>query len=194
MKHKLLTNMIIVLLGLLILSLLYFIAVNTIFAKSVLPNVYLNDEDISMLSESQLKDKMKAELLDKLPTQIVVKVDQNSVTIPVSELNLNIDTYKMLNYGKGSDLLKVITQGLGLLRGERAEVSYSIDPNVVVSSLPINLKSDNPSGFTKDNFLDCKYNQYNFTVDGSKLSNLIVDALKDNKEVNLNISDILTTK
>lgn len=170
----------------------YYIFLNTVLANSVLPNLRLNSKDISFYSKDELAAKIEEEALSNLPERATIKFEDSSISLPTKDLNFKVDTYDLVNYGKGNDLFKVIAEGLNLIKGVDVNVSYSFNTDNLFSKLGLNLESLDPSKLTDQAYV-CNKDNYQFvSIDKTRLANDFSEFIKLNKEFRLNLSEYIT--
>ena len=145
----------IVILILLIVILIYFISVNTVFRNLVLPNVRANNVDVSLLSSTNLTNNYISNYKGLLGHSLNVNLDNQIYKVNLNDIDLKVDDNKLINYGKGPDLLNVLNDGVTLLKGKNFNASYTIDSKALLNKSPINFYSSNSSYISTDNKLFC---------------------------------------
>ncbi len=175
----------------LIISLIlgYYVFVNTVLANSILPNVWVNSSDVSFSSEEELREKIQVQALNNLPEKVNIAFENEHLSINTSELGFSVDTYKLVNYGKGGNLLKVLEDGLNIIKGVKVDVDYKIDTNLLLEKLRI-VNSSN-SGIIDSNYV-CVKGEYPLTsLQYKLLSDDLINSLKTSSEYNLYLDNYL---
>lgn len=172
----------------------YYIFVNTVLANSVLPNIRLNSSDISFYNEIELKDKIQTKALSTLPERIDVNFENEELSIGTQDIELAVDTYDLVNYGKGTDLFKVIAEGLNLVSGVEVNVGYTLNVDKFISKLNLDLNSSKPSVLINSNY-SCYKNNYQFnSLDKIRLKSDLVDSIKRNTKFKFDLADYLSNE
>jgi len=169
----------------------YYIFVNTVLAKNVLPNIRVNSRDVSFLSETDLKSKIEFEALNSLPERLEINFEGEKLSVGVKDLDIKVDTYELVNIGKGNDILKVISDGLALLRGIEVDVSYKLDSELLLSKLQVSVNSSDPSTRI-ENKLICNKNNFKLVIDSEKLEQDTIEAIRYNRQFNLNLASYIS--
>lgn len=172
------------------LALSYFILVNTVFAQSVLPNVRIFDRDLSFLSEEETRAVVKAEALKLLPKSINVIFEDKTYTIPSEDLDFDINSYNIVNYGKGPDFFKVLSEAINVFSGIEMNVEYSFNTDSLLSSLGFSKKG--PLSYVENNQFNC--NENNIPLNSIKREQLqkdLVQYIKNNKTFDLKLKNYL---
>lgn len=175
------------------ISLGYFIFVNTLLADNVLPNIKLDSRDVSMLSQSELQTKIESESISALPKFIKVNIDDYQYEVATSTLDLKLEDYNLMDYGKGRDFLKVISEALHIMTGTvNIELEFSADVNDILFNSPINFTSNTYSKLESNKF-NCIKDKYKFDIDSEYiLSQLNIGLV--NAEISLNTSMFIKDK
>lgn len=170
---------------------LYYILVNTVMANSVLPNVRINSYDVSFYSEVDLKSKVEYQAIQNLPNRAEIIFEDVNLGVSTDELGIKVDTYSLVNYGKGTDIFKVISDGVNLLKGVNVDVTYSINSDSLLNKLGINISSQNPS-YISNNELFCSKNNFYFNdINKEQLSKDFIKSLQTKSVFNLNLTNYL---
>lgn len=155
----------------------YYIFVNTALARSVLPNIQLNSSDISFYSEEDLSEKISAQALASVPELIDIEFEGKELSLSTKDINLAVDTYDLVNYGKGNDLFKVIAEGLNLIRGVQVNVNYTFDTNAFISKLGLDSTTNNKSSIVESKFI-CQNNNYSLSsLDNEGLKTDLINSI-----------------
>lgn len=146
-------------------SLGYFILVNTILADNVLPNIKINSQDVSLLSESDLETKIFNEAVAGLPEFIEIHIDGYKHKVATSTIELELANYNLVDYGKGKDFLKVISEAVNAVTGQiNVELTFTADVSDVLYNSQLDFKSSIYSKVVNNQF-ECIQNRYNEQLD-----------------------------
>ena len=168
----------------------YYISVNTVFARSVLPNVWVNSSDLSFSSEDELKQKVQEQALINLPERFNLTFENEHLSIPTNELEIAVDTYNLVNYGKGDDILKVIASGLNIIKGVKVDVEYSLNTQSFLSKLSINAGSKKSA--IEGSIFKCIKNSYPISsVNSTVLAQDIIGSIRAQTEFKFELEDYL---
>jgi len=170
----------------------YYILVNTVLARSVLPNVRLNSSDISLYSKEEISIQVSEQALASFPERINVKFENDELSIGASDINLEVDTYDLVNYGKGSNLFKVIAEGINLIKGVEVNVNYTFDTTAFINKLGLNTDQANISTIIGSKYI-CHKNSYPFTSLNTKTLELdLINSINTNITFEFKPSKYLT--
>lgn len=172
---------VVLLLTLGVITLGYFIIVNTVLADNILPNIKLNSQDVSLLSERDLKAKVSDVALASLPTFLDVEIDGYSYKVATSTLDFKLQGYKVVNYGKGRDFIKVLSEALNAISGKvDVEVTYDADLDSLLYSSPINFNSSKPSALNGNKY-ECIKDNFSVELNKAYLLNKVNEGIKSGK-------------
>ncbi len=169
---------------------LYYILINSVFADKVLPNVRVSGQSVSFSNQNELELDLQKKALSELPSILNVDVEGIQYSLPTEKIILGVSTDEVVDYGKGSNILKVLGQGLKLFDGEDLEYDYDINIDLFLQSFPYKLISPNPAAVVGERIVNCGNDEYNIPVDRQKLESKILTSLKDNTTLSLTIEDV----
>ena len=174
-----------------LLGLGYYILVNTLFARSVLPNVWVQASDVSLLSQEEITQKIQNQALNNLPERFNLSFENEHLSLPTNELGLSVDTYALVNYGKGNDILKVLEEGFKILEGTKVDIEYNLDIPSLFKILKIN-QLDKKSQIT-DSVFKCISRSYPIeSINSKTLAKDIIDSIKINSEFIFKLENYLS--
>lgn len=169
---------------------LYYIAVNTFLADVALPNVSVNSSSVSFQNKNEIEIFVTEKVLEDKPQFIDIQVDNYFYSVPLADFNISVNAEEIVDYGKGTDILKVISEGFGLIDGEILDINYTFDPTPVINFLPLQIQSTNPAMVVNNEVVGCERNEYYFEIDWKKLKNTIRYAFDNNQKISTSLFEI----
>lgn len=160
------------------LSLAYYIFVNTVLAKSVLPNIRLSSSDVSFYTQVELTEEIEVKALEIVPERVEISFEGEEMSVGSRDIGFDVDTYDLVNYGKGDNIFKVISEGLNLFKGVEVNVEYTISVDTFLNKLGIVIDSENPSKLESSYFY-CNTNQFFFSsINKDRIRKDLVNSVK----------------
>lgn len=176
------------------IALAYYIFVNTVMATSVLPNVRLSSSDVSLYTQVQLTEEINAKALESTPERVNISFEGEELSVGTQDIGFSVDTYDLVNYGKGDNIFKVIYEGLNLIRGVEVNVDYKINVDTFLSKLGIIINSNNPSRIESNSFI-CLTNQYSLSsINKENIETDLVNAIRAKSNFIFNLDKYLTNE
>jgi hypothetical protein len=144
----------------------YYILVNTALADKVLFGSPTQVLGIS--SEAELKDK-----------EITLQISESEIKFPLTAILKDNWQKEIAKYGKGNDLLKVLSQGFQALTDQSAALDLVIDDNKLVAQLPLHDRGEDMSRVTLvDGWIrNCSDDNYKILPNKNLLHNLTREAI-----------------
>jgi vancomycin resistance protein YoaR len=172
-------------------GLLYYIVVNTVFAERILPSVSIAGKQISFANQDEL-NYFSSTFSDNSQKPLEVYFDDIKFEVPINELKVRISQHEATNYGKGSDITKVITEGLALLGGKEIVLDIFFDSNVIINYFPFKIEPSDKSAFI-DGFAikNCDSNKYNLSINETALYEYAKKALLFDTPLKVSLEEIL---
>jgi len=168
--------------------LVYYIYVNTILINAPLHEVYA---DNVVLTKNEEIQKVGDTIINSMPIKLNVEVEGENFYVPLSELNIKVNTDEIINYGKGSDYIKVFSEAIALLTGNKLQIDYTLNPSAILDHYTVKLNSSNPCKVSQSSYVNYIKDSFNFDIDNNKLSNLIKTALNNKINLKFTLKDIL---
>lgn len=164
----------------------YFIIVNTILSTSVLPNLKVKNEEASLVNLGN-----DISVSDEFDNNLAVNFEGTEIKVPIAELGIKISDEKLAEYGKGADILKVVTEGLSLLTSPEVEGVLEFNLDAFLSRLPFQISDSRYAYITDNSIMNCESNSFNFPVNKDKLNSIFREALVDSTPANVTYDDLL---
>jgi vancomycin resistance protein YoaR len=172
--------------------LLYFIAVNTILADKVLPNIKFGNIDASFLPASEAETLVN-NLYADLPEYLTVKVEDQVSEIKIADLDIQFKDEEIVAYGKGTDLVKVISDGLNLFNGVEFKDMYTMSTNPVIRLAGINITDKDFAYLQNEKLFNCNKSNYNFNIQNDLLKQELFESIKNRSVFEFDIAKYITS-
>ena len=173
-------------------GLLYYILVNTVFAERIFPGVNFAGRQLSFANQDEL-NQFSSSFSDNSSKSLDVYFDNIHFQVPIKELNITISQKEIQNYGKGSDIAKVLSEGIALLGGKEINLDISFDVNVIIKYFPF--KTDqlgNGAHFEGLYVKRCESDSYNLSFKESPLYEYAKISILYNTPLTIPLAEILT--
>lgn len=174
------------------LSLLYYILVNTVFRDTILPNISINNFEVGLEKGSDIRGVLGAKDVVDYP-KIEGTLDGVEFFIPVNDLQIQLPIDEAVNYGKGANILQVISEGISTVDGVKLKGDFEYSQARLLKHLPINLQSEFPSQIV-DQTIFCRDDQYNVEVDSEYLDTEFRNSVLNGTLLNLEIAKLVPNK
>lgn len=125
---------ILLLLILVIFFLGYFVYVNLFLKDRVLTGIDIFGQEISVSADESIESQVLEVIHSKLPEQIPIDFAGQFFIVDRNLIEIQVDTNKILSYGKGKDLINVWKQGLDIITNSS---ELNIKDVVKINILPV---------------------------------------------------------
>lgn len=169
---------------------LYFITINTVFKNRVLPGISFYGKDLSFLARGEVDTVMSEYATEKLPSVLGITVDGYRVEIPTSNLDVKLSSDPILNYGKGSNPLKVFYETVKLINGENLHPDYQFDIDPVIRRLPVTLDKNYAAQVHEGRVINCEKEMFFVHIDENELRTRIAEYFSQQGTVEMSLADI----
>lgn len=173
----------IILLFLAIISLGYFVTVNTIFKD--IPFTGSQDSSANVAGAQDLR-----EMLD-------VTVEGQSYKVAIADLQLELDDSKVKAFGKGADLSKVLQDGVTLLINDSNEIEYQLyklNKDALFAPLSFRL-SDQYGAYTENTIIkNCNSEKIKIDFNETQIAQKILQAKQTAQPFTLSYEEIGVTE
>ncbi len=175
---------------------IYYIFVNTALAEKYYPKARINGIDYDISEESELESTLKDLILSTLPKTFSYKYEEELYSISTEDLGVKPKKEALVNFGKGTNPQKVISEGFSILLSQGAEIDYDIDPTKILEILPYKFSKNNANHIelVDSKVKNCPTKTLNYEIDKSTLSQEIKDSLKTNQPFELNYLELIKDK
>ena len=173
---------------------IYYIFVNTALAEKYYPVARIQGVDFKIQDSKMLDEKLQKLLLAKLPRNLIINYEGQSFSIATEELNIKPDSEILLNYGKGQDPQKIISEGISILLSQGAEIDYEIDLEKIFEILPFKISSNSTDYANRvgDLIYGCSSKTINYNLDKVAFMTKVKASLENDSVLEIKLTDIIT--
>ena len=173
-------------------GLLYYILVNTAFAERILPGVNFAGKQLSFANQDEL-NQFASSFSDNYIRKLDVYFDNIHFQVPIGDLDISISESEIQNYGKGSDITKVLSEGFALLGGKGINLDITFNTNIILKYFPYKIdQSNNGAHFEGENVKNCESNSYKLFFKESPLYEYAKISILYDTPLIISLSEILT--
>jgi hypothetical protein len=169
----------------------YFFAVNIFLKDSVLPRYRLGNDEIGLMSRSDLDAKYQSIIDTKLGENLKMKIDGEEIEISKSDLNPDFNTDNLIEYGRGNNPVNLARGILGMIQQRSLEPQIDMNIDNIIGKFPFNLEHSEVVTIKDDILLNCENKNFGLRIDSAKLKRSISNQIFFEEEIIINTYDYI---